>query len=72
MSKQRTILVLGFTLLGLAATALPGRAASRDTALGASGELYQVKAGNYGDLFPAGRAVDPGVPVLDAVRHIGA
>jgi hypothetical protein len=64
MSKQRTILVLGLTLLGLAATALPGRAASRDTALGASGELYQVKAGNYGDLFPAGRAVDPGVPVL--------
>jgi len=64
MSNQRTILVLGLTLLGLAATALPGRAASRDTALGASGEVYQVKAGNYGDLFPAGRAVDPGVPVL--------
>ena len=63
MSNQRTILVLGLTLLGLA-TALPGRAASRDTALGASGEVYQVKAGNYGDLFPGGRAVDPGVPVL--------
>ncbi|HET9209629.1 MAG TPA: hypothetical protein VFR03_04490 [Thermoanaerobaculia bacterium] len=64
MSKQRTILVLGLALLGLAASALPGRAASRDTALGESGEVYQVKAGSYGDLFPAGRAVDPGVPVL--------
>jgi hypothetical protein len=63
MSNQRTILVLGLTLLGLA-TALPGRAASRDTALGASGEVYQVKSGSYGDLFPGGHAVDPGVPVL--------
>ncbi|HEY2295583.1 MAG TPA: hypothetical protein VGM86_33175 [Thermoanaerobaculia bacterium] len=63
MSKQRTILVLGFALLGLAA-ALPGRAASRDTALGVSGEVYQVKAGNYGDLFPGGHAVAPTTPVL--------
>jgi len=64
MSNQRTTLVLGLALLGLAATALPGRAASRDTALGASGEVYQVKAGNYGDLFPNGHAVDATVPVL--------
>ena len=63
MSKQRTILVLGLALLGLAA-ALPGRAASRDSALGVNGEVYQVKAGNYGDLFPNGHAVDPAVPVL--------
>jgi len=63
MSKQRTILVLGLALLGLAA-ALPGRAASRDSALGVNGEVYQVKAGNYGDLFPNGHAVDSGVPVL--------
>lgn len=64
MSKQRTPLVLGLALLGLAATALPGRAASRDTALGSSGEVYQVKAGNYGDLFPGSRTVDAGTPVL--------
>src|SRR6185369_12929103 len=63
MSKQRTILVLGLALLGLAA-ALPGRATSRDSALGVNGEVYQVKAGNYGDLFPNGHAVDPAVPVL--------
>ena len=42
MSKQRTTLVLGLALLGLAATALPGRAVSRDTALGSSGEVYQA------------------------------
>jgi hypothetical protein len=62
MSNQNRIFILGLLALGLAA--VPGRAASRDTALGAGGEVYQVKAGNYGDLFPGGRAVDAAVPVL--------
>ena len=64
MSNKRTLLALGLLALGLAAIPAPGRAASRDTALGAGGEVYQVKGGNYGDLFPSGRAVAPGVPVL--------
>jgi hypothetical protein len=62
MSNQNRIFILGLLALGLAA--VPGRAASRDTALGAGGEVYQVKAGTYGDLFPGGRAVDAAVPVL--------
>jgi hypothetical protein len=64
MSNKNRILVLGMIALGLAAAPLPGRAASRDTALGVNGEVYQVKAGSYGDLFPAGHAASPGVPVL--------
>ena len=64
MSNQRKILALGMIALGLAFAPFPGRAASRDTALGANGEVYQVKAGNYGDLFPGGRAVASNVPVL--------
>ena len=64
MSNQRTLLALGTIALALAALPVPGRAASRDTALGVNGEVYQVKAGNYGDLFPGGRAVAPSVPVL--------
>jgi hypothetical protein len=64
MSNRRTILALGTIALGLVLAPFAGRAASRDTTLGANGEVYQVKGGNYGDLFPGGRAVAPNVPVL--------
>jgi hypothetical protein len=63
MSKNHWFLVLGMIGLGLAAPA-PGLAASHDSALGASGEVYQVKSGKYGDLFPGGQGTAPGTPVL--------
>ncbi len=64
MSNRRTLLALTLIALGLAAAPSAGRAQSRDTALGANGQVYQVKAGNYGALFPNGQAVAPNVPVL--------
>lgn len=64
MSNRRTILASGMIALGLLLAPFAGRAASRDTALGPNGEVYQVKAGSYGDLFPGGRAVAANVPVL--------
>jgi hypothetical protein len=63
MSKNHWFLVLGMIGLGLAAPA-PGLAASHDSALGSSGEVYQVKSGKYGDLFPGGQGTAPGTPVL--------
>ena len=35
-----------------------------DAAVGADGELYQVVAGTYGELFPDGSSVDPSYSVL--------
>ncbi|HVR99268.1 MAG TPA: hypothetical protein VMW27_21790 [Thermoanaerobaculia bacterium] len=49
--------------LGLSCVALPA-AASRDTALGADGELYQVRTGTYGQLFPRGQEHERETPVL--------
>jgi hypothetical protein len=63
MSKNHWVLVLGMIGLGLAAPA-PGLAASHDSALGAGGEVYQVKSGKYGDLFPGSQGTAPGTPVL--------
>jgi hypothetical protein len=63
MSKNRWFLVLGMIGLGLA-TPLPGLATSHDSSLGANGEVYQVRSGSYGALFPGGQAADPGTPVL--------
>ncbi|MDP9120449.1 MAG: hypothetical protein M3O15_03630 [Acidobacteriota bacterium] len=47
---------------GLAATA--GSAQQQQAVLGASGELYIVRTGLYGDLFPGGTQTDPGNSVL--------
>jgi hypothetical protein len=63
MSKRHWFLVLGMIGCGLAAPP-PGLATSHDSALGASGEVYQVRSGNYGDLFPGGQAAAAGTPVL--------
>jgi hypothetical protein len=63
MSKNHWFLVLGMIGLGLAAPA-QALGASHDSALGASGEVYQVKSGKYGDLFPGGQGTAPGTPVL--------
>jgi hypothetical protein len=45
-------------------------AAGREVALGADGEVYTVRAGQYGDLFPKGRDFEPGnsVVALDVSR----
>lgn len=56
-SKHHSILAwsLGFGLLAGAALPAPAVAAvHREAALGAEGELYQVRAGSYGSLFPKG------------------
>ncbi len=72
MRTQHWFLVLGMIGIGLAAPA-PGLAASRDSALGANGEVYQVRSGNYGDLFPGGQAAAPSTPVLAVdVTQVGA
>jgi hypothetical protein len=62
-NKHAWFLVLGMIGLGLAAPS-PGLATSHDSALGSSGEVYQVRSGNYGDLFPGGPAAAPSTPVL--------
>jgi len=74
MSKNHWFLVLGMIGLGLAAVPAPGLAASHDSALGASGEVYQVKSGRFGDLFPTGQGTPAGTPVLaiDVARPGGA
>jgi hypothetical protein len=35
-----------------------------DEVLGADGEVYSVREGSYGELFPGGKAIDPSYPVL--------
>ncbi len=59
--------VLAVLLLCLAQAAVcvgPARADHLDTALGADGQLYVVRAGPYGALFPASNTYDPSTPVL--------
>jgi hypothetical protein len=59
--------VLAVLLLCLALAAVcpgPARADHLDTALGADGQLYVVRAGPYGALFPASNTYDPSTPVL--------
>ncbi|MGH9360334.1 MAG: hypothetical protein ACRD2T_00345, partial [Thermoanaerobaculia bacterium] len=47
-----------------AAAAAPALRAEREAALGSNGELYLVRAGSYGELFPRGRATERGNQVL--------
>jgi hypothetical protein len=49
--------------LGLVVAA-DASAASRDAVLGSSGELYRIRAGTLGDLFPERRGKDSKTPVL--------
>lgn len=63
----RSPAVLAVLLLCLAQAAVcsaPARADHLDTALGADGQLYVVRAGPYGALFPASNTYDPSTPVL--------
>jgi hypothetical protein len=51
--------------LGLGLLAAPAVfAAGREVALGSGGEIYTVRTGTYGDLFPDGRDFDPSNPVV--------
>ena len=50
--------------LGLALLALPSAALEKNATLGASGEVFLVKADQYGNLFPKGRAAAAGSFVL--------
>lgn len=52
-----------FVVCGLAAAPL-WASAQQDAVLGANGEVYSAKEGTYGELFPAGKDVDPSYPVL--------
>jgi hypothetical protein len=59
--------IIAGLLLCLAQAAVctgPARADHLDTALGADGQLYVVRAGPYGALFPASNTYDPSTPVL--------
>ncbi len=51
--------------------ALPALASRQEAVLGNDGELYTVKTGTYGALFPGGRDADPGnsVLALEIARH---
>jgi hypothetical protein len=61
MSNRRvTVWALGLGLLAASAAF----AAGREVALGSDGEIYAVRTGTYGDLFPNGRDFDPANPVV--------
>lgn len=60
MSRKVLILAL---CMGLAIASLCS-AAHRDAALSADGDLYLVKTGTYGDLFPGGMETEPANAVL--------
>src|SRR5262245_31170713 len=63
MARNHSFRVLALTAgLGLLASAAFGW--QRDRALGSGGELYTVRAGLYGELFPQGTDAAPGVPAL--------
>src|SRR5262245_36180076 len=55
-----SVWALGLGLLAASAAF----AAGRDVALGSSGEIYAVRTGTYGNLFPNGRDFDPSNPVV--------
>jgi hypothetical protein len=62
MRKNHRVSVWAVGLGLLAASA--AFAAGRDVALGSSGEIYAVRTGTYGDLFPNGHDFDPANPVV--------
>src|SRR6185436_14106703 len=49
---------------GLALAALPAAASHQEATLGSGGELYVLRTGTYGQLFPTGTEVDKDNPVL--------
>ena len=71
---MRAATCLSLLLLGaFAAPPAPARAAAPDAALGSEGELYSVRAGTVGELFPAapGMDLENTVLALEVVRPGG-
>lgn len=67
MAPHRTFSALSGPLalaLFLAAAPAAHATQSRDAAVGADGELFIVRAGDYGELFPEGGLADPANPAL--------
>jgi len=62
MRNKCLVYVLAVGLGVLAASA--ALAASREVALGSDGEIYAVRTGAYGQLFPEGRELDRSNPVV--------
>ncbi len=69
MSRRRHLSLFAWAL-GLCLLAPAATASHRDAVLGGDGELYLVRAGAYGELFPGDKAADPAnlVLALDVVR----
>ncbi len=64
MRSLAALTVLAFCVALSVALPAASRADHLDTALGADGQLYVVRAGPYGALFPASNTYDPSTPVL--------
>ncbi|HWN41440.1 MAG TPA: hypothetical protein VNW71_04430 [Thermoanaerobaculia bacterium] len=70
--KRITLTLAGFVALGLIASAV-WAAPQREMVVGSEGEIYAVRTGIYGELFPGGKetaATDP-VLALDVTRPDG-
>jgi hypothetical protein len=61
MTRIRSILLAG---AGLLLAGLPASAVAHEAVLGNEGELYLVKSGTYGDLFPGDKEIDASYNVL--------
>lgn len=61
---SRALRPLAGLLVAVAATAAVPAAGAASRVLDADGDVYVVEAGSYGELFPEGRASEPGDPVL--------
>lgn len=66
MKPRRAYLLPALSLLalGLVAAARPAAASHQEAVLGSKGELYTVRTGTYGALFPGGTDTDKTNPVL--------
>lgn len=61
---SRPLSVLAAAALGLTVVAAPASATDRDAAFGSAGELYLVREGAYGELFPGQGLADRESPAL--------
>src|ERR687896_124774 len=64
MNEKTQAWLRALFLLAAALLALPALAVAEETVLGNHGELYLVKTGLYGELFPNGKETDAGNNVL--------
>jgi len=64
MNLKNSVWIRSIVIAGAGLLALPAFAAPQQAVLGNGGELYLVKTGTYGALFPDGTETDPGNSVL--------